>query len=103
MLSSFADPLGPDWTDTLAALDAATLADELGPLTIEALHPWHRELAEAVDELHRAAGRALSWGTGDPIVALLRALASLARSSPTATSPAAAVLAAVLSLTSCPP
>lgn len=75
---------------------AAELAAVLALVDPAALAPWHGRLAHAVDELHRAAGRTLAWDERDPIVALVRALARLARTSPSASSAAAASLAADL-------
>lgn len=83
------EPMTPDWTSRVVAVDAAALGAVLGRVPLDALKPWHGELATAVDELHRCAGSALSWDIDDPVVALVRGLAVLARGRPPGRSPTA--------------
>lgn len=97
MSATCIDPIAQNWTtqDPVGA-GAADLAAALARLDPAALAPWHGRLARAVDELHRSAGSTLAWDERDPIVALMRAVARLARTSPSASSAAAASLASDL-------
>lgn len=99
-------PICEDWITTGDEATAAELADVLGQYHADDLAPWTDELVRAVNELHRAricAGPApsapageLRWDAGDPVIVLLRALASLARRAPTVSSPAAGLLLELL-------
>jgi hypothetical protein len=91
------EPISRDWTTpdlrTASATDLATVLALVDPA---ALAPWHGRLAQAVDELHRSTSSTLAWDERDPIVALVRAVARLARTSPGASSATAASLASDL-------
>ena len=90
-------PIAEHWTGIDGgAAGARPLANAVASLDLSALEPWRDELAQAVDELARSAGSPLRWDAGDPVVALLRAVAALARSAPDACSTTAAGLIAVL-------
>jgi len=97
MTATATEPISQDWTTPdLRSVGATDLAAVLALVDPTALAPWHGRLARAVDELHRAAGSTLAWDERDPIVALVRGLARLARTSPSASSGAAASLASDL-------
>lgn len=78
---------------------ADTLAAAIGSVEVETMRDHHLALAMAVIELAADGGRPLPWSHDDPTVALLRAAAKLALTSPDATSSAAADLIARLALT----
>lgn len=95
-------PFLDEWTTPLVGSTAAELAHAVARNGDETLGRWHQELATAVNELHRDRIRTESdpkvdgldgaWGVGDPIVALARAVASLARRHPNARSATAGLL-----------
>lgn len=95
-------PFAGDWTVPQTSVTAAELTYALARHGDEAVARWHQELATAVNELHRdricaesdprADGLHAAWGVGDPIVVLVRAVASLARRRPNARSETARLL-----------
>lgn len=99
-------PFIEEWTTPQTGATAGELAHALARQGNEAVAQWHQELATAVNELHRdriCAGSAptidelhSSWGVGDPIVALVRAVASLARRRPSSRSQTAQLLVDLL-------
>lgn len=99
-------PFAEEWIMSRTGSTAAELAVALADHDTETLAAWHDDLAHAVNELHRDRICAESdptahrldgvWSTGDPIVALVRAVASLARRRPDARSSTARLLVDVL-------
>ncbi len=75
---------------------ADALAAAIGSVEVDAMRDHHLALAMAVIELAADGGRPLPWSHDDPTVALLRAAAKLALTSPAAHSSAAADLLARL-------
>lgn len=75
---------------------ADALAVAVGSVDVETMREHHLALAMAVIELAADGGRPLPWSHDDPTVALLRAAAKLALTSPAASSSAAADLLARL-------
>ncbi len=71
---------------------ADALAAAIGSVEVETMRDHHLALAMAVIELAADGGRPLPWSHDDPTVALLRAAAKLALTTPEATSSAAADL-----------
>ncbi|MGH1489501.1 MAG: hypothetical protein ACRBK7_08940 [Acidimicrobiales bacterium] len=78
--------------EALPRARADALGQALGHLNLDELRDHHLALAMAVIELAADAGSPLPWTHDDPTVALLRAAANLALTSPDATSSAAADL-----------
>lgn len=76
----------------LPRVQADALARAVAGVGLDTLRERHLALAMAVIELAADAGAPLPWSHDDPTVALLRALAKLAITSPDATSSAAAGL-----------
>lgn len=97
MLPADTDPITTDWTmHPQGCTEATTLAEVVGRVDPGRLAPWRGELAAAADELARSAGSGLRWTPDDGVVPLLRAIGMLARTAPSACSPAGASLVALL-------
>lgn len=73
-------------------MTARELALAIGLVELDVLRTHHRQLAAAVADLARVAGRNWAVAADDPTVAVLRALADLAIEAPDATSGHAAPL-----------